>query len=308
MNLEWSENGGIYMPAGQGFSALAAGAYTATATQRGGVIKAASITTDGLLMLEDSPVVGVINNVRAFWKAKPVFKHLGLMHKRGGLLWGPPGTGKTAAVEILAQDVINSGGVVLMCEDHPRPLRDCIGYIRSVEPDRPIVCIMEDLEDLIAADERTLLSMLDGENSVEGIVYMATTNNITQIPERIRNRPSRFDEVLEVGFPSLASRRAYLAARTHGYLEAPMLDKWAADTQGMGMSHLRELIVGVLALNRPYEEVLGRLRGLHALPVKKQNNKSVGEALSLLFRTAEAAADEDDDSPTWNPQLSGMIG
>ena len=49
-------------------------------------------------------------------------------------------------------------------------------------------------------------------------------------------------------------------------LDDAIIARWAADTEGLMIAHLRELIVGCLALGRPYEEVLGRLRAMGPAP------------------------------------------
>src|SRR5258705_13886621 len=79
----------------------------------------------------------------------------------------------------------------------------CIPEIfRVIEKDRPLVIIFEDIENLCTggSTETLLLNVLDGLDQLENVVYLATTNYIEKLKERIMNRPSRFDRRIYVPF------------------------------------------------------------------------------------------------------------
>lgn len=264
---------------------LPPGMYKVYPTLSGIVFSTAKLKTDGLVLLEESPVARVIDGIRKFWTSADTFKNLGLLHKRGVLLYGTPGGGKSAAVEILAKDVISGDGVVLLCE-HPMAAMEGVKTAREVEPDLRLVVVMEDFDTWVAKKDldSQLSNLLDGANQVEHVVYLATTNHISNVPDRYRNRPSRFDEVVEVGMPSAELRRAYLHAKLpQGTLEASELNRWVEMTDGLSIAHLRELIVGVLALGNPLTEVVARL-------TKMKNNSRIasGEVPLLLGKEAKA--------------------
>ena len=52
----------------------------------------------------------------------------------------------------------------------------------------------------------TFLNCLDGIAPGDGLIAFATTNNLNAIEPALRNRPNRFDVVLEIG-PLDADRR-----------------------------------------------------------------------------------------------------
>ena len=81
--------------------------------------------------------------------------------------------------------------------------------------DRPIMVIWEEFENWVAGYEADILNILDGVHQVDNVFYIATTNYIQQIPPRIRNRPSRFADVIEIGPPSANLRKAYIEAKIH---------------------------------------------------------------------------------------------
>jgi hypothetical protein len=144
-----------------------------------------------------------------------------------------------------------------------------MGPVRQIEPDRNLIVVLEDLDEIIEAwGEKQILSLLDGEGQVNNVVYLATTNYPDRLGARIVNRPSRFDERIYVGMPSTAARLAYLQ-RIGGEkfgLSTAETTKWCEDTDGFSIAHLRELIAAVLCLDQPYESVLERLRTMAKRP------------------------------------------
>ncbi|NJO18646.1 MAG: AAA family ATPase [Thioploca sp.] len=61
---------------------------------------------------------------------------------------------------------------------------------------------MEDLESILKSNNpSTVLNILDGVNSFDNIVFLATTNYPEELESRIKNRPSRFDRRFYIGPP-----------------------------------------------------------------------------------------------------------
>src|SRR5205807_7501248 len=142
------------------------------------------------------------------------------------------------------------------------------------EPARPLIVVMEDIDEMIANfGEHEILSLLDGENQINNVVHIATTNHPERLGARIVNRPSRFDERILVDMPSAESRLTYLQKaieRGGSGIDHAELLRWRDDTEGLSIAHLRELTAGVVCLNQPYESVLARLRALMARPAEVQ--------------------------------------
>lgn len=264
--IQWQQNDNMFAAAGTTSPALPSGVYKPLASQNGFFFQLQSMKTDELVVLPDTATQAIVLNIRKFWTAKQVFKRLKMIHKRGALLHGPPGSGKTATVELLCQDVLGLNGIVLMSRE-PGVLSFGLQVIRRIEPDRPIVVILEDLEEIIKprGAENLVLDLLDGESQIENVVFLATTNHFEDLPDRLVNRPSRFDEVVFVGMPSEAARSAYIRSRVPiDLLDDTELKRWVGDTPGLSIAHLKELIVAAIALDRPYKEVLGRLHKMAA--------------------------------------------
>lgn len=175
---------------------------------------------------------------------------------------GPPGSGKTVTINLITKELLSQNGIVIFC-DHPQAAMIGLQMVRAIEPNRNIVVILEDIDEIIESyGEHELLALLDGENQVDNVVMVATTNYPERLQARIINRPSRFDEIIKVGMPSAAARKFYLEKITKGELNEKALEKWVSDTKGMSVAHLRELMVAVICLEQDYSITLKRLQSM----------------------------------------------
>ena len=156
---------------------------------------------DELIDLPDTSYDRVVSELERFLKpeTKQLFKDYGYIYKRSSLLFGVPGTGKTCIVNRIANTVKEQGGIVLF-NPNPGLLSKAFKRIKSTQPDTTIVVIFEELDELMVRYEDDLLYALDGQAQEENVIYLATTNYIDKIPERIK-RPGRFSSVIEVAFP-----------------------------------------------------------------------------------------------------------
>jgi predicted ATPase len=69
--------------------------------------------TDNLIDLPDLPTQYILNQIKTFWAAKEKFEKYRFLQKRGILLYGPPGCGKSSIISLLKKQIIDMGGVVL---------------------------------------------------------------------------------------------------------------------------------------------------------------------------------------------------
>lgn len=231
-------------------------------------VRHVKVVTDSLLHLPDSAGQRVISSMEMFWKMEDRYRNYGLLYKRGILLWGPPGSGKTCVLALLSQQLIQNGGIVILCTV-PYITSYGLSTLRRIEPNRRIICIMEDIDEIIVRhSEHDLLALLDGESQVDNICNIATTNYPERLGARIVNRPSRFDERIFVGMPSAQAREVYLR-RIASTLDELSLRQWINDTEGLSIAHLRELAAAVLCLDQPYDAVLSRLRSMRQRPHEK---------------------------------------
>jgi len=188
----------------------------------------------------------IVANTAGFLGRGDELATYGIPARRGVLLVGEPGTGKTLICKILLN---NSSGITCILATGSDLLHS--GYIFELyelaEDLRPSMVFIEDI-DLIGEGRTeshysrggalaTLLSALDGVEECREVVTVATTNWLEILDKALRNRPSRFDRVILLPLPSFEQRRElvqslsqtipidediqdYLAQRTESYTPA----------------------------------------------------------------------------------------
>jgi len=185
-----------------------------------------------------------------FFSSREMYEKYRIPWKRGVLLIGPPGNGKTHTVKAL----IN------------RSKQPCL-YVKSfsacwgTDQDRirevfkrarktiPSIIVLEDLDSLIDKNNRAFfLNELDGFAENTGVVVLATTNHPEKLDPAILDRPSRFDRKYYFDLPSTAERAAYLSYWNQSLegelrLAESSLPKLVEITEGFSFAYLKELFL-----------------------------------------------------------------
>ena len=181
-----------------------------------------------------------------FFDSKPEYDLLGVSWKRGFLLTGPPGNGKTHLIRALLNRLQVPRLIVKSFGDDPDDVQDVFDRVRDMAP---CVLVLEDIDSLIPeALLSTVLNALDGAEPLNGVLIVATTNHPEKLDPAIRNRPSRFDRVIEFGPPGLRERRlllrALLSRGDRQMCPSPnQLTRLAEMTEGFSYAYLKELAV-----------------------------------------------------------------
>lgn len=255
----WAQSGDAFFPVSEVVKELPSGAYRCQSSNRGPYLERMPIEIDSLLTLPDSAVEALLSEFRKFWTLRPNFASRGFTFKRGLLMWGPPGSGKTSAIWQMTQELVRAHkGVVLFVEE-PQLATLCISLLRRIEPDRPMITVLEDLDALVTRyGDHGYLALLDGETQISNVVHVATTNYPEYLDKRFVDRPSRFDTIMFVGMPSAKARQVYLKAKEPA-LDVVSLERWVKRTEGYSIAHLREVIIAVKCFNQDEDEVFDRL-------------------------------------------------
>jgi hypothetical protein len=155
----------------------------------------------------------VIKGIEKFWDSEEIFKKYKYAYKRGILLYGVPGGGKTSIIALLCNKLIQEKGGVVFYLSSANDLDNYATFMpeiyRSIEPTRPIITVIEDIDGFCVNKEveTKLINVLDGLEQIENVVYLATTNYTERLSDRIVNRPNRFDMRLEIQSPNAECRR-----------------------------------------------------------------------------------------------------
>jgi SpoVK/Ycf46/Vps4 family AAA+-type ATPase len=259
-------NGRMYSACETAAATLPPGQYTVEQSNQIGIyFNRADVNLDELIMLPDSVSDTVLREIQTFWTKEAHFRKFGFLWKRGVLLWGPPGSGKTSTLQMIAKHIIDNGGIAVYVSDPNLGARG-LKMLREVEPHRPIVIMLEDVDAIVEEyNEAELLALMDGELQIDNVVFIATTNYPERLDPRFVCRPSRFDIVRKIGMPNEDARRLYFITKNQRLADVANvdeLDKWVDSTKNFSIAHLKELIVSVEVFEVDFNEAVKRLRTL----------------------------------------------
>jgi hypothetical protein len=168
--------------------------------------------------------------------------------RRGILLYGVPGTGKTHTLRYLLSG-LPGVTAVLLSGSALRMIGAACSVARALQP---ALIVVEDV-DLIAEEREhyggessllfELLNEMDGLGQDIDVTFLLTTNRADLLEEALAARPGRVDHAVELPVPD-ADSRARLIKLYQGNLELDLADlpTVIARTEGVTASFIKELL------------------------------------------------------------------
>lgn len=198
------------------------------------------VLPDGVLNTIERHVVSIADHTERLLAAG---QHL----KRGLLLHGPPGTGKTHTVRYLMGRLPETTVIVLT--------GTAMHYIgKAAELARrlqPSLIVLEDV-DLIAQDRAStpmgnpllfaLLDAMDGIGHDVDVTFVLTTNRAQELERALADRPGRVDLALEIPKPDAEGRERLFRLYGAGVRLVADLGPVVAETEGVTASFVKELL------------------------------------------------------------------
>ncbi len=255
---------GMYQICGRTVPALPAGGYTCNVDHCGNPIyQLRDLQVDELIDFPDSLPNLVLREIARFWGMGDRFAQHGFLHRRGYLFYGKQGSGKSSLIHQIVARILAQDHVAFFCQ-YPPYFITCLTRFRQVEPDRPIVCVFEDIDAIIEEHgDSDLLQWLDGNHQVNRAVNLASTNYPEKLDRRIVSRPRRFDRILKIEPPDARLREAYFARKLPEQ-STQERRRWVQLTDGLPFASLAELVISVCCLEKDVAETAALLRGLDA--------------------------------------------
>lgn len=259
----WGTKGREFWRGTKSLKELPAGLYRCTGSHSvGPTLVKQNISVDEIVTLPSNVHDPLLEEFDKFWESKVAFNKRGFIHKRGIFLYGPPGSGKTSAIQLLVKDLVEKKNGIVMFVDNPRLAGECLQMIREIEPERPMIAIFEDLDALVQDyGENEYLALLDGEAQVDNIVFVATSNYPETLDPRFTDRPSRFDVIYLMDMPNDVARESYLKHKEPSLTKAER-DFWVRQSEGFSIAHLKEVIVSVQCLGKDFNETIVRIKNM----------------------------------------------
>lgn len=144
--------------------------------------------------------------------SREVYKELKITHKMGMLFYGKQGTGKTSTCMLIMKELSDTHkAICLDCTGKTlRFVRECIRRIREIQKN-PIVVFVDEFESSIRGEEEQYLTFLDGNDSIDNLIFIGCTNYLEKIPDRIKKRKSRIKYLRDINSLPIGVYREYLS-------------------------------------------------------------------------------------------------
>lgn len=208
------------------------------------------------IILDENTKKEIKANTIGFLARRASCAKYGIPPKRGLLLSGEPGTGKTIICKALMAEAngftcITSNAYVLDADDYLSELYEL------AEDLSPCIVFIEDI-DLIGQNRDefgyqkgsallSLLSVLDGIEEKKDIVTVATTNCLETLDRALSQRPSRFDRVVKLAKPSFDQRLEMVSRLCQRISLTHALQQYVAGkTEGCTPAQVQEVIYSLV--------------------------------------------------------------
>jgi cell division protease FtsH len=191
------------------------------------------------------------NTVGFLTRGREQLKQFGVPQKRGVLLMGEPGNGKTMACRWLRNECFKAGlqWRLVRSECYERTRAD--GDLTSLfSLDEPGVILFDDFDLGVRNREEfgptshhsTFLGELDGVDARDGVVFIFTTNARLTDLDAAFLRPGRIDYVAEFPSPDDELRRRVMREHWHEDIRLALdVESMVAATDGLSFAELAEI-------------------------------------------------------------------
>ena len=203
------------------------------------------------------------HDYESFFAREKWFRNLRLPFRRGYLLHGPPGNGKTSVIRAMLSRPGICGLTLNFFADgiDDDSLEAMFARAGSCAPS---LIVLEDIDRAFpkqqssgarcAISQQQLLNCLDGIATQDGVIVVATANEPTALDPAILRRPGRFDRVVLFPNPTWELRLRYLH-RLNAQLRESDLQAAIDLSDGFSFAQLREayILAGQMAYEREGE-------------------------------------------------------
>lgn len=201
------------------------------------------------LVLDPTVVSMLKDDFESFFLREDWFRKMRLPYRRGYLLHGPPGNGKSSAIRAMLTSRGLTAYTIRFFEEHSDD-EDLEHLFARAAREAPAVVLLEDIDRCFPRTGQSktkislqaLLNCLDGVSNLDGTIAIATANEPTALDPAILRRPGRFDRVISFANPTPELRRQYFV-NMHPLFGEMDLDEAVEESAGFSFAQLREAFI-----------------------------------------------------------------
>jgi len=216
------------------------------------------IPKENLVFDTNSSIFNVMEDIKLFFKkdTKKLYSDMNILYKRGVIIYGNPGNGKTAMIRELIRQLVDITVIIINPNTQRVPfvLSELIDALKG----KPAIIVIEDIDSVIVNSNRSeFLNILDGIKIISGVYFIGTTNYPDKIDPAFVNRPGRFDRMYKIDNPGQTIRQAFFRNCKLDQIlskykihkpdsenkELGIIDLYTKYSDGLSMANLKELLI-----------------------------------------------------------------
>ncbi|KAK7054214.1 ATP-dependent Zn protease [Favolaschia claudopus] len=251
------------------------------------------------VILDDTFKKELQKDIYGFFKSEKVYRDLVIPWKRGIIMHGPPGNGKTISIKVIMKtcDALGFAPLLIKSFQHwageEAAMQEVFSMARLLSP---CVMVLEDLDALINDRNRSFfLNQLDGLEGNDGLLVIGTTNHFDRLDPGLSTRPSRFDRKYLFDDPTRDERVLYAKywqnkLKDNKEVDFPdtLVEEIADQTGQFSFAYLKEAFVSCLVTLAGYEgddkPSFATAMKAQIKELRKQLNKSKDTSAQRDFR------------------------
>lgn len=156
---------------------------------------------------------------------------------------------------------------------------DIIDGIRIDDPNRFIILIIDEFEKTFRSYDTDLLSFLSGAKERDNLIIISTVNDTTQLPQFIKDRPSRIEKVFNFTFKDEVVLRAITTNMIpEGYkdkINLEFLVTTLKEYKNMSIDRMRHILRDLIANQVRYEKT-GELKIISVKDTELATKSTIG--------------------------------
>ncbi|KAL8682360.1 MAG: hypothetical protein Q9186_001550 [Xanthomendoza sp. 1 TL-2023] len=279
------------------------------------------------VILDEELKNNLVTDVEGFFDRKDDYISFGVPWKRGIILHGLPGNGKTISIKALMRS--------LACRSPQIPTLYVKSLGKSTDQDdireifekaresAPCLIVFEDIDSLVTDKVKSFfLNEVDGLEGNDGIMMVGSTNYLDRLDAGISKRPSRFDRKYHFPLPATPERTHYVdywrsklvASNTSLELPTEISSAIANITEGFSFAYLQEALVtallGLVQTQRMNSgEVLSEAAtgDLESNPIWQAIKKQVGILRKEIQSSRKSVEDSGRNTHLSDPRSSSSV-